>query len=172
MRSMPALKLLRMKAGALFVDNAFRGLSRLGRLHPRADPGRHGVEVLRDIAYLPTGQRAHTLDVYRPRDRSGPLPVVLYVHGGGFRILSKETHWLMALAFARRGFIVFNINYRLAPLEPYPAAIADACAAYVWVERNAARYGGDTSRLVLAGESAGANLVTALTLTAVMPRPE
>src|SRR5215470_12772647 len=143
MVAMPALKLLRMKAGALVVDNAFRGLSRLGRLDPRADPRRHGVEVIRDIAYLPTGRREHTLDVYRPSERSGPLPVVLYVHGGGFRILSKETHWLMALAYARRGYVVFNINYRLAPLAPYPAAIADACAAYVWVTRHAGRFGGD-----------------------------
>src|SRR5262249_39377898 len=150
-------KLLRMKAGALVVDNAFRGLSRLGRLHPRADPRRHGVEVLRDIPYLPTGNRDHLLDVYRPRERSGPLPAVLYVHGGGFRILSKETHWLMALAFARRGYVVFNINYRLAPFAPYPAAVADACAAYVWLLANGARYGAAVDRLVLAGESAGAN---------------
>jgi acetyl esterase len=172
MMAMAAIKLIRMKAGALVVDNAFRGLSRLGRLHPGADPRRHGVEVVRDVAYLPTGRREHTLDIYRPRARRGPLPVVLYVHGGGFRILSKDTHWLMALAFARRGYLVFNINYRLAPLAPYPAAIADACAAYVWVERHAAGYGGDLDRLTLAGESAGANLVTALTVAATMARPE
>src|SRR5215468_3738307 len=117
----PALKLLRMRAGAFFVDNAFRGLSRLGQLHPLADPASHGVDVIRDVAYRPTGRRAHRLDVYLPRDRhrrrrgEGPLPVVLYIHGGGFRILSKETHWMMGLAFARRGYLVFNINYRLAP---------------------------------------------------------
>src|SRR5262249_35146502 len=169
---MPALKLIRMKAGALVVDNAFRGLSRLGRLHPSADPRRHGVEVVRDVAYLPTGRREHTLDVYRPSERSGPLPVVLYVHGGGFRILSKDTHWLMALAFARRGYVVLNINYRLAPLAPYPAAIADGGPACVWVTGNAGRFGGDRTRLVLAGESAGANLVTALTVAATMHRPE
>ena len=51
---------------------------------------------------------------------------MLYVHGGGFRILSKDTHWIMGLAFARRGFLVFNIGYRLAPKHPFPAAIADA----------------------------------------------
>ena len=55
-----------------------------------------------------TGLLEHRLDIYRPRESSGPLPIVLYIHGGGFRILSKDTHWVMGLAFARREFLVFN----------------------------------------------------------------
>jgi acetyl esterase len=97
---------------------------------------------------------------------------VLYVHGGGFRILSKDTHWIMGLAFARRGFLVFNVSYRLAPIHPFPAAVEDVSAAFAWVVRNAASYGGDLTRLVLAGESAGANLVTTLALSTVYPREE
>jgi acetyl esterase len=97
---------------------------------------------------------------------------VLYVHGGGFRILSKDTHWVMGLAFARRGYAVFNINYRLAPRHPYPAALQDACAALAWVQTHARDYGADPSNLVLAGESAGANLVTGLAIAACAPRPE
>jgi len=167
------LKALRMRAGAILVDNAFRGLSRLGQLHPRADPALHGISVVRDVPYRATGRKDHTLDVYAPEARGpAPLPVVLYVHGGGFRILSKDTHWLMGLAFARRGYVVFNINYRLAPTDPFPAAVEDVCAAYLWVVENAERYGGDADRLVLAGESAGANLVTTLALCATMRRPE
>jgi acetyl esterase len=165
-------KLLRMKAGALIVDTTFRSLSRLGQLHPRANPRRHGIDVIRDVPYLPTGERWHTLDVYRPAAARAPLPVVFYVHGGGFRILSKDTHWMMGIKFARRGYAVFNINYRLAPAHPYPAAAEDAAAALVWTARHAARYGGDASRLALAGESAGANLVTALAIAASTPRPE
>ena len=98
--------------------------------------------------------------------------MVLYVHGGGFRILSKETHWLMGLYFARRGYVVFNISYRLAPKHPFPAALEDSADALAWVVRNAERYGGDAKRLVLAGESAGANLVTALTLACCYERDE
>jgi acetyl esterase len=78
----------------------------------------------------------------------------------------------MGLAFARRGYLVFNIGYRLAPEHPFPAAVADSCAALQWVHANAARYGGDVDRLALAGESAGGNLVTALALAACYPRPE
>lgn len=171
-RALRALRAVRGRAGALVVDNAFRVASRLGRLHPDARPERHGLEVVRDVAYRATDRWEHRLDVYRPRERAGPLPAVLYVHGGAFRILSKDTHWIMGLAFARRGMVVFNISYRLAPKHPYPAAVEDACAAYEWVARNAAAHGGDASRLVLAGESAGANLVTALALCACYERPE
>lgn len=162
---------LRRRAGALIVDNLFRGISSAGKLHPLSRPESHRVEVLRDISYG-AGARHRRLDVYRPTNRSGPLPTVIYIHGGGFRILSKDTHWVMALSFARRGYVVFNIDYRLAPEHPFPAALEDCCAAFAWVADNAARYGADRDRLALAGESAGANLVTALAVATAYPRPE
>jgi acetyl esterase len=167
----PLLGQLRARAGRTFADSVWWWLAQL-RHHPRARPARHGVERIDGIPYLGTGLAAHTLDVYRPIEREGPLPVVLYAHGGGFRILSKDTHWLMGIAFARRGYVVLNINYRLAPTHPFPGAIEDACAALVWAMENAARFGGDPTRLVLAGESAGANLATALAIAASWPRPE
>jgi acetyl esterase len=163
---------IRSRVGSAIVDNGFRALARVGRLHPLARPERHNVEVIADLQYRESGLADHRLDIYRPRDANGGLPVVLYVHGGGFRILSKDTHWLMGLAFARRGFLVCNINYRLAPQSPFPAAIEDTCAAFEWIAGNASRYGGDLSRLVFAGESAGANLVAALTIATNFVRPE
>lgn len=162
----------RRALGAMVVDNFFRRSAHLARLHPLASPARHGVEVIADIPYFGSGASHHHLDVYRPIERKGPLPIVLYVHGGGFRILSKETHWVMALSFARRGYIVFNINYRLGPKNPFPAAIEDTARAYVWMTENASRWGGDLSRVVLAGESAGANLVAALAVTTSYARSE
>ena len=163
---------LRRNAGALAVDNFFRGASALGRLHPRARPERQGVRVVRDLPYTSSGRREHLLDVYRPAHGSGPWPVVLYVHGGGFRILSKDTHWVMGLAFARAGYLVFNISYRLAPQHPFPAAVEDCADAYRWVVEHAETYGGDLDRLVIAGESAGANLATSLAVMACFERPE
>ena len=165
------LTTLRARAGRAFMDATWTALAQTGRLPP-ARPERHGLERISDVPYQGTGLGAHTLDVYRPVRRAEPLPVVLYVHGGGFRILSKETHWVMSLAFARRGYVVFNINYRLAPEHPFPAAMEDSCAALAWVHENAARFGGDPTRLVLAGESAGANLVTALAVATSYARPE
>ena len=166
---------LRARAQTFLIESAFRSIAGLSRLHPRAKPDVHGVEVIRDLPYRPTGLAAHTLDVWRPVGAGHsrePLPVVLYVHGGGFRILSKETHWVMALAFARRGYVVFNVNYRLAPVDPFPAAVEDTCAALRWVVDNAERFGGDAGRVILAGESAGANLVTALAVCCAYRRPE
>ena len=98
--------------------------------------------------------------------------MVLHIHGGGFRILSKDTHWVMGLAFARRGAIVFNISYRLAPRDPFPAALEDVCAAYEWVLDHAVEYGGDPQQLIVAGESAGANLTTSVVLATTFERPE
>ncbi len=163
---------LRMQAGSKAVEGFFWGLSKAGLMHPLAKPERHGVEVIRDVAYRDTGMTEHRLDVYRPANADGPLPICLYVHGGGFRILSKDSHWIMGLIFARRGYLVFNVNYRLAPRYPFPHAIEDVCSAYEWVLDHAEDWGGDPSRLVFAGESAGANLVTALTVGLCYPRPE
>jgi len=172
----------RRHLGALVVDGFFNTASRLGGMHPRAKPARHGVERLRDLRYRDTPMNEHLLDVYRPiamsttppfrRYAGPPWPIVFYVHGGGFRILSKDTHWIMGLGFARRGFIVFNASYRLAPKHRYPSAIDDVCHAFAWVMDNAARFGGDTSRVVLAGESAGANLVTSLAVALAYERDE
>jgi len=150
----------------------FHGLSRAGLMHPASDPRRHQVEVLRDLRYQAGSDDDHVLDVYRPTRRPGPHPVVLYVHGGAFRILSKDTHWLMGLAFARHGYLVVNISYRLAPRHPFPAAIEDTCRAWSWTLANVAALGGDPTRIAVAGESAGGNLITALTLAACQRRGE
>jgi acetyl esterase len=163
---------LRRKAGAVLVHRFIRGISAVARLHPQARPERHDVEVLHDVPYLDDGLSEHRLDVYRPTRRAGPFPTVLYIHGGAFRFLSKDTHWIMGLAFARRGYQVFNINYRLAPRHPYPAAVEDSCSALKWLAKHGRAWDADLDRLVLAGESAGANLVTALTLTACWRRSE
>ncbi len=163
---------VRQRASAAVGTGFFYGLSEVAKMHPRSRPERHQVEVIRDIPYLDDGLPEHTLDIYYPAERPGPWPVVFYVHGGGFRLLSKDTHWIMGLAYARHGYLVINISYRLAPKHRFPAAIRDVCEAYEWATRNAARYGGDLGRLVVAGESAGANLVSALTIATCYRRPE
>jgi acetyl esterase len=159
------------RARSIAAGAFFESLAALGRLHPAARPERHGVEIEQDRSYGPHGKH-NRLDIYRPVHRAKPWPVVLYVHGGAFHLLSKDTHWLMGLVFARFGYLVVNISYRLAPTHPFPAAIEDTCAAYRWVQRHARSLGGDPSRIAVAGESAGGNLVTALTLAACQRRVE
>jgi acetyl esterase len=142
----------------------FNALAAVARLHPLADPARHGLRQTRDLAYAEPGDPAHRLDVVAPVDGGHGRPSVLYLHGGSFRILSKDTHFAAGLLFGRRGAVVFNANYRLAPRHPFPAAFDDAAAALLWVHRHAREHGADPTRLVLAGESAGANLALALTV--------
>jgi acetyl esterase len=162
----------RVKAGAFVVDNFFRGLAAAGRLHPHANPARHGIEVVRDLPYREGGAVEHLLDVWRPTNVATPTPIVFYVHGGGFRFLSKDTHWIMALSFARAGYLVINVSYRLAPRHPFPAAVEDVAEAWQWMLAHAAEYGGDLSRIAVAGESAGANLAMGLTLSTCYRRSE
>lgn len=130
------------------------------------------VEVIRDLAYGPHPV-AHRVDVYRPRLAPRPLPVLIYMHGGAFTLCSKDTHAGIALLNAQHaGYLVFNINYRLAPHYRFPAAVEDACQAFRWVAANAHRHGGDPERIVLAGESAGANLALGVAIATAYKRPE
>ncbi len=166
------LRSLRRRLGSAIIVGTFKNLSRLGSLLPASRPAAHGLEVLRDLPYIDDGDPQHTLDVYRQKSREGLKPAVLYLHGGAFQFLSKDTHWLMGLLFARAGYVVFNANYRLAPKAKYPAAIEDACAALLWVKAHAVEYGADPERIVVAGESAGGNLALALVVAASFRRPE
>ncbi|HSO38556.1 MAG TPA: alpha/beta hydrolase [Labilithrix sp.] len=176
----PRLTAARRFLGGAAVDGFFNGLTRVARLHPQARPTRHAVEHLRDIRYFDSTMHEHLLDVYRPvgampsfrRFHGPPWPMVFYIHGGGFRILSKDTHWVMGLGFARRGFVVFNVSYRLAPKHRYPCAIEDVCRSFAWAVENAERFGADPKRVVIAGESAGANLAASLAITLAYEREE
>jgi acetyl esterase len=159
---------------ATVMDGLLGNLARLAGGFRAADPGRYGVTRQRDLAYRDGGSPFHLLDIYRPSRPAGPgpHPCVLYIHGGGFRVLSKDSHWLMGIAFARRGYTVLNVNYRLAPASRYPAAIEDVCQAFLWAVEHARELNIDLDRLAIAGESAGANLTAALAVATAYERPE
>ena len=147
-------------------------LSSLSKKSPMGNLERWGVEAQFDIAY-DSEIAERILDIYRPMNSKGKkLPVVMYIHGGAFCSMSKDTHWVMARNFARAGYIVVNINYRLAPKNPYPAGLQDVCVAWKWLYDNIESIGGDAQRVVVAGESAGANLTLALALACILPRKE
>ncbi|AVS75517.1 alpha/beta hydrolase [Paracidovorax cattleyae] len=123
----------------------------------RLVPGVQATETTVDGA---TGPLRAT--VYTPETAPGPLPVVLYFHGGGWVIASKEVYDGGARGLAREAHaIVVSVDYRQAPENRFPAAWDDAFAAYRWVTENAGVLGGDPERIALAGESAGGNLAVA-----------
>lgn len=103
--------------------------------------------------------QAARLYIPRQAEGAGPLPVILYFHGGGWVIASIDTYDASASALAdKTGAIVASVEYRQSPEHKFPASHQDALAAYRWVRETAAEWGGDPSRIAVAGESAGANL--------------
>jgi len=152
------------------LDRANGALARIARLRPdRALLGRR-VALTIDVPYgRRPGQR---LDVLRPARQRGTRPAALYLHGGGFRVLSKDTHGIMAGQLAAAGWVVFCADYRLAPRHPFPAGLEDAADALCWVLDHAAEHDADASSLTLVGESAGGNLCVALALATCFERPE
>jgi acetyl esterase/lipase len=112
--------------------------------------------------------------IYTP-EGVGPLPVVLYFHGGGWVIADRKVYDGGARGLAKAsGAIVVSVDYRQAPEHRFPAAWDDALAAYRWLTTHAASLGGDPSRLALAGESAGGNLAVATAIAARdagLPKP-
>lgn len=104
--------------------------------------------------------------VYTPAG-SGPFPVIVYFHGGGWVIGDKQVYDAGARGLAKEAnAIVVSVDYRLAPEAKFPAQHDDALASYRWVAANAASINGDPKRLALAGESAGANLALATAIGA------
>ncbi len=115
---------------------------------------------------IPTRDSELLARVYTP-DADGPLPVVVYFHGGGWVIAGLDVYESSCRALCNAAeCIVVSVNYRLAPEAQYPAAVNDAYDATQWVLQNAAQLGGDPSRVAVAGESAGGNLATVSCLIA------
>jgi acetyl esterase/lipase len=118
-----------------------------------------GTKVLKDLAYVPDGGPRRTLDLYVPKG-DGPLPLIIWVHGGGWQGGSKENP--KALPFLTRGYAVASINYRLTDVGPFPAQIQDCKAAVRHLRLIAREHNLDPDRFGSWGESAGGHLVALL----------
>lgn len=106
--------------------------------------------------------------IYTPKSGSGPFPVVVYYHGGGWVIANKSVYDGGARSLSKMAnAVVVSVDYRLGPENKFPAAHDDAFAAYEWAVKNAASINGDPKKVALAGESAGGGLAVA---TAIMAR--
>jgi acetyl esterase/lipase len=120
-----------------------------------------GTTVHRDLAYA-GGHERQTLDLYLPT-AADPLPLIIWVHGGAFRMGSKADH--VPLDYLAAGYAVATINYRLSQHAIFPAQIVDVKAAVRWLRAHAGVYGLDANRFAAWGESAGGHLVAMLGTT-------
>lgn len=129
-----------------------------GALFPFQFPKRD-VERLKNIAYGPSGQK-HTLDIYRPkRKANAPMPVLIHVHGGGWVVGHKNQQAKPLIRhMTSQGWLIVDINYRLAPRNKMPVMIQDVLRAIAWVKTNIETYNGDPNFVALTGGSAGGHL--------------
>ena len=116
-----------------------------------------GVREYRDISYGAHGGSS-LLDVYVPEGTSQPLPTIVSIHGGGYVYGSKEIYRRYGMDMAKRGFAFVNFNYRLAPKWKFPTPLADTNAVLHWIVQNARNYHLDPDRIILLGDSAGAQM--------------
>jgi acetyl esterase/lipase len=132
-------------------------------------PSKVAAREEHDVIYTgPGGDTNLTMDIYFPSiTNSPPRPVVMYVHGGGWRMGDKDMLAIMAgpAELLRRGYVVVSINYRLAPAFKFPAMLEDAKCAVRYLRAHAQGYGLDAAHIGVMGDSAGGHLVSLLGLT-------
>lgn len=115
--------------------------------------------VTSDIPYIENGHKRHVLDVYRSEQPSDArLPVVFWIHGGGWQVGDKSDVGIKPKVLTERGFVFVSTNYRLLPEVDMDTLIGDVAKSLGWVHKNIARHGGDPERIIVGGHSAGAQL--------------
>ncbi len=112
-----------------------------------------------DVPYVESGHKRHVLDIYAPDKATGSsLPVMFWIHGGGWQAGDKSDVALKPKVLTDRGFVFVSTNYRLLPDVEMDVLTRDIAASLGWVHKNIAKYGGDPKRIFVGGHSAGAQL--------------
>ncbi|WAT17756.1 alpha/beta hydrolase [Aurantiacibacter sp. MUD11] len=147
-----ALGLLVLLIAALFISYWLSPLHTFNTLVPKDGGAR---KVAASVAFGDDARQA--LDIYAPANaEGGALPVIVFFYGGSWDSGTRHGYDFAGRALAAQGFVVVIPDYRLVPNVHYPAFVEDGASAVRWVQANIADYGGDASRLVLSGHSAGA----------------
>lgn len=117
--------------------------------------------VQRDIRYLDDGHARHVLDIYAP-EKAKNLPVVFWIHGGGWQQGDKSDVETKPKWFVEHGFVFVSTNYRLLPEVDMGTLIRDCAKSFGWVQKHITEHGGDPKRVLVGGHSAGAQLAAIL----------
>ncbi|WP_300686493.1 alpha/beta hydrolase [Chryseobacterium sp.] len=123
-------------------------------------PVPQNIKIDKNVEYSNINGLSLKADVYYPLDSSKKYPGIAMVHGGGWISGSKENEKYMAMELASKGFVAIAIGYRLADAAKYPAGIEDIENGIQWLKKNHAKYTLDKKKIVVLGESAGAQMAT------------
>src|SRR4051812_34492726 len=148
-------------AGTAIVSAQLASAPPATQLSPSAEWAIHSqneYQVLPNVTYLTANGFDAKLDVYRRRDVQTPQPTLVFYHGGGWIGGTKEANFMSVVPWLEMGWNVVNVEYRMARVSLAPASVEDAQCALKFVVTRAKDYNVDTSRIVLAGESAGGHL--------------
>ncbi len=116
------------------------------------------VELLSGLPYSTQGDPRQILDLYLPKGNDKPLPLLIFIHGGGWTSGKTTDYKYYCIRYAQRGYVVASITYRFADKFPYPACVQDAKCAVRFLRANAGKYHIDKDRVAAVGGSAGGHL--------------
>jgi acetyl esterase/lipase len=157
------------KRAALFVASLLMigavPSASFAQLSPTADWATHAqneYQVIANVTYLTASGYESKLDVYKRRDVTTPQPTLIFYHGGGWILGTKEASFMSIMPWLEMGWNVVNVEYRMARVALAPAAVEDSTCALRFVVEKAKDYGIDTNKIVLSGESAGGHLALAV----------
>ena len=128
------------------------------------------VSEKKGITYCAINHRNLLIDAFMPKEKNAQKRIaVIMIHGGGWRSGNRSQHYPLAESLAHLGYVCFTPEYRLSTEALFPAAVYDIKAAIRWVRTNASNYNVDTSKIVIAGFSAGGELAAFIGTTGNMP---
>ena len=136
----------------------------------KSPPGFNGIDVWKNVVYTRVKNHSLKLDIYIPQEAPRPVPLVIYIHGGGWSALDKTEGFANFLL--SHGFAVASIDYRFSQEEIFPAQLDDCKAAVRWLRAHAADYGYGADKIGAIGDSAGGHLVSMLGVTGNDPKWE
>ena len=114
------------------------------------------------LSYKQTKSSTQTIDIYQKNKQSKKAPLIMLIHGGGWQSGTPALMAALAISLVKRGYIVATPSYRLSDEAPYPAALEDIADALLWLKKYASRYNIDSTKIALAGGSAGGQLAALL----------
>ena len=163
LRSILVLALAMLTSWAIAAEPPAGTKDKSSPTKPAAQPAPlpRGVRAEKDIPYVPNGDEAQRLDLYLPEKAAeSPLPLIVCVHGGGWRGGSKA--WCPMMHMVGRGYAVASVEYRFSQKAIFPAQIQDCQAAIRWLRANSKKYNFDPDHIGVVGSSAGGHLVALL----------